>query len=65
MKNNLKKFFGPKKEEVIRGWEELHNEELSNVPSSPNIVGIIKSNIVRWAEHVARMRWPRNSYELR
>jgi len=36
-------------------WMRLHNEELNDFYSSPNIVRVIKSRILRWAEHVARM----------
>ena len=34
---------------------ELHNEELNDLYSSPNIVRVIKSRRMRWAGHVARM----------
>ena len=33
----------------------LHNEELSDLYSLPNIVRVVKSRIMRWAGHVARM----------
>ena len=33
----------------------LHNEELNDLYSSPNIMRVIKSRIMRWAGHVARM----------
>jgi hypothetical protein len=36
-------------------WRRLHNEELNDLYSSPNIVRVIKSRIMRWAGHVARM----------
>jgi hypothetical protein len=38
-----------------RGWKELHNEELSDLYSLPNIVRVVKSRSMRWAGHVARM----------
>jgi hypothetical protein len=38
----LKKIFGPKKDEVIRGWRKLHNEELHNLYCSPGIIRMIK-----------------------
>jgi hypothetical protein len=36
-------------------WRKLHNEELHNLYSSPDIIRQIKSRPVRWAGHVARM----------
>ena len=36
-------------------WRKLHNEELKDLYSSPTIVRVIKSRIMRWAGHVARM----------
>jgi hypothetical protein len=51
----LRKVFGPKRDEVIREWKKLHNEELNNLYSSFNIVRVIKSRRMRWAGHVARM----------
>jgi hypothetical protein len=42
----------------------LHNEELRDLYSSPNIIGIIKSRRMRWAGHVARVGEKRNAYRL-
>jgi len=39
----LRRIFGPKREEATGEWRKLHNEELNNFYSSPNIVGVIKS----------------------
>ena len=47
--------FGPRRDEVTGEWRRLHNEELSDLYSSPNIVRMIKSRRLRWAGHVARM----------
>jgi len=41
--------------ENLNLWRRLHNEELNDLYSSPNIVRVIKSRIMRWAGHVARM----------
>ena len=35
--------------------EKLHNEEINDLYSSPNIVRVTKSRRMRWAGHVARM----------
>jgi hypothetical protein len=45
-------------------WRKLHNEELHNLYSSPNIIRMIKSRRMRWAEHVARMGETRNAYRI-
>jgi hypothetical protein len=51
----LRRIFGPKRDEMIGGWRKLHNEELHNLYSSPNIIRMIKSRRMSWAGHVARM----------
>jgi len=51
----LRRIFGPMREEVTGKWRRLHNEELNDLYSSPNIVWVIKSKRMRWAGHVARM----------
>jgi len=51
----LRSIFGPRKDEVTGKWRRLHNEELNDLYSSPNIVRVIKARRMRWAGHVARM----------
>ena len=51
----LRRIFGPRRDEVIREWRKVHNEELNELYSSPNIFRVIKSRRMRWAGHVARM----------
>jgi hypothetical protein len=60
----LRRIFGPKRDEVTGEWRKLHNEELHDVYSSPNINRIIKLRSMRWAGHVARMGEKRNAYRL-
>ena len=42
----------------------MHNEELNDLYSSPNIVPVIKSRRMRWAGHVARMGEERGAYRI-
>ena len=51
----LRRIFGPRRDEVTGEWKRLHNEELNDLYSSPNIVRVVKSRRMRWAGHVARM----------
>ena len=51
----LRRIFGPKRDKVTGEWRKLHNEELNDLRSSPNIVRVLKSRRIRWAGHVARM----------
>jgi hypothetical protein len=51
----LRRVFGPKRDEVTREWRKLHNEELSDLYSLPNIVRVVKSRRMRWAGYVARI----------
>ena len=39
----FKKVFGPKRDEVTGEWRKLHNEELNDLYSLPNIVRVVKS----------------------
>jgi hypothetical protein len=59
----LRKIFGPKTEEDGT-WRKLHNDELHSLYSSPNIVRVIKSRRMRWAEQVARMGEGRGVYSV-
>jgi len=51
----LSKVFGPKRDQVTGEWRKLHNEELNDLYSLPNIVRMVKSRRMRWAGHVARV----------
>jgi hypothetical protein len=43
----LRRIFGPKRDEVTGEWRRLHNKELYALYSSPNIIRVIKSRILR------------------
>jgi hypothetical protein len=45
--NGVLRIFGPKRDEVTGEWRKLHNEELNNLYSSPNIVRVIKLRRMR------------------
>jgi hypothetical protein len=51
----LGRIFGPKRDEVTGEWRKLHNWEIHDLYSSPNILQVIKSRRMRWAGHEVRM----------
>jgi len=59
----LRRIFGPRRDEVTGEWRGLHNEELNDLYSSPNIVWVIKPRRMRWAGNVARMGEERECIE--
>jgi len=60
----LRRIFGPGRARQQRNWLKLHNEELNDVFSSPNIVRVLKSRRMRWAGHVVRMGERRGVYRV-
>jgi hypothetical protein len=60
----LRRIFGPRRDEVTGDRRKLHNDELHNLYSSPNIIRMINSRRMRWAGHVARTGEPRNAYKI-
>ena len=67
--NNPPVVYGPRKPvasilKVTGELRRLHNEELNDLYSSPNIVWMIKSRRMRWAGHVARMGEERGVYRV-
>jgi hypothetical protein len=49
----LRRIFGPMRDAVTVEWRKLHNEDLHNLYSSPNIIQVIKLRRMKWAGHVA------------
>jgi hypothetical protein len=43
----LRRVFEPKRDEVTEEWRKLHNEELNDLYSLPNIVRVVKSKRMR------------------
>jgi hypothetical protein len=41
----LRRIFGPKRNEITGEWRTLHNEELNDLYSSPNIFRVVKPRI--------------------
>jgi hypothetical protein len=60
----LRRIFGPTRDEVTGEWRKLHNEELHNLYSSPDIIRQVKLRRMRWAGHVARMGEEREVYKV-
>jgi hypothetical protein len=60
----LRRIFGPKRDEVTGEWRKLHNEELNDLYSLPNIVRVVKPRRMRWAGHVARMGKDRDVHRV-
>jgi hypothetical protein len=60
----LRGIFGPKRDEATGEWRRLHNEELDDLYSSPDIIRVIKSIRMRWAGHVASVGEQRGAYRI-
>ena len=60
----LRRIFGPRRDEVTGEWRRVHNEELNELYSSPNIVRVIKLRKMRWGVHVARVGEERGVYRV-
>jgi hypothetical protein len=60
----LRRIFGPKRDEITGNWRKLHNGELHNLYSSPDIIRQIKLKRMRLAGHVARVGEGRDVYRV-
>jgi len=60
----LRKIFDHNRDEVTGERRRLHNEELNNLYSSSDTIGVINSRRMRWAGHVARMGYKKDAYRV-
>jgi hypothetical protein len=60
----LRRTLKPMSSEATGEWRKLHNEELSSLYSSPNIIRVIKSRRMEWVGHVARIDERRYAYRF-
>jgi hypothetical protein len=58
----LRRIFGPKRDEETKGWSILHNKELYDLYSSPNVIRVINSKGLKQTGHVASMGDRRGAY---
>jgi hypothetical protein len=64
MRTGFREEYEPRRDEMTGEWRKLHNEELYNLYSSPDIIRQVKSRRMRWAGHVARMGDDRKVYKV-
>ena len=62
--NRVLRMFGPKRDKVTGEWRKLHNEELNDLISSPNIIRVITFRRMREAGNVVRMGESRGVYRI-
>jgi len=61
----LRRIFWLKRDELTGEWRKLHNEELKDLHSSPNVIQVIKlRRMMRWVGHVAHMGESRGIYKV-
>jgi len=60
----LRRIFGPERDEVTENWRKLHNKELNDPHSSPNIVRLIKLRSMRGVGHVVHVVERRGIYRV-
>jgi hypothetical protein len=60
----LRRIFELKRDEITGEWRKLHNGELHNLDSSPDVIRQIKSRRMRWVGYVARMGEARKMHRV-
>jgi hypothetical protein len=58
----LRRMFVPKRDEIIRNWGKLYNDELHNLYPSPSIIRTMKSRKMRWEGQIRDdgPAWPKH-----
>jgi hypothetical protein len=51
----VRRIIGPKRGEISGGLRKLHNEKLHKLHLSSGIIRLMKSRMMRWTGHAARM----------
>jgi hypothetical protein len=51
----LRRILRSKRNEIMGGWRKLHVEELHDLYTSPDVIRMIKSRNIRWANYAAGM----------
>jgi hypothetical protein len=51
----LRRIFGSKRDKVTGEWRKLHNEDLRDLYSSPDILRMVQLSRMAWVRHVARI----------
>jgi hypothetical protein len=64
LENRVLRIFGPTKENITRECKKLHNEELTDLYSSPNNIWVIKLRRMRWVGHVSCVVERRGEYTI-
>jgi hypothetical protein len=60
----LRRIFGPRRNQLTGEWKKIHNEELSDLYPSPNMVRVIKSRRMKWTGYLAHMDERRDIYRI-
>jgi len=60
----LRRKFVPKWDELTGEWRKMHNEEPTDLCSSPNIFWVTKSRRLRWLGHVTHMGESKGIYRV-
>jgi len=60
----LRRIFGPEWDKLKREWRKLHNDDVNDLYSSPNIIWVIKSGRMGLTGHVGRIGESRGVYRI-